>query len=154
VSVPPLRQRREDVPLLVNHFLKKYVSAAGRNIIRVNPQSLEALSGYEWPGNVRQLENTIERAVALEMGEELHVELPAERSKARAAAAGVGLAGGAIASGGVLPEGINMEIYVADIEKSLLHAALAQSNGVQTRAADLLKISYRSFRHLVKKYEL
>jgi two-component system response regulator PilR (NtrC family) len=154
VSVPPLRQRREDVPLLVNHFLKKYVSAAGRNITRINPESLDALSGYEWPGNVRQLENTIERAVALETGEELHVELPAERSKARAAAAGVGMPGSVISSGGVLPEGINMENYVADIEKTLLQSALTRSNGVQTRAAELLKISYRSFRHLAKKYEL
>ena len=93
VSVPPLRERREDVPLLVNHFLKKYAPAAGRSIMRVNPQSLEALCGYDWPGNVRQLENTIERAVALETGEELRVELPAERAKARAAAAGVGVNG-------------------------------------------------------------
>jgi DNA-binding NtrC family response regulator len=99
------------------------------------------------------LENTIERAVALEMGEELHVELPAERSKARAAAAGVG---GTVSagSGSVLPEGVDMEKYVADIERSLLLAALAQSHGVQTRAAEVLKISYRSFRHLAKKYEL
>ncbi len=156
MSVPPLRERREDVPLLVNHFLKKYAPAAGKNILRVNLQSLGALCGYDWPGNVRQLENTIERAVALETGEELNVELPAERSKARAAAAGVGLSGGPIAagSGSVLPEGVDMEKYVADIERSLLLAALAQSNGVQTRAAEVLKISYRSFRHLAKKYEL
>src|SRR5450755_1990225 len=66
VSVPPLRQRREDVALLVNHFLKKYVSAASRGILRVNAPSLNSLCGYEWPGNVRQLENTVERAVALE----------------------------------------------------------------------------------------
>jgi two-component system response regulator PilR (NtrC family) len=156
VSVPPLRERREDIPLLVNHFLKKYAPAAGKSILRVNSESLGALCGYDWPGNVRQLENTIERAVALETAEELRVELPAERSKARAAAAGVGMAGmpGAIGSGSVLPEGVDMEKYVADIERSLLLAALAQSNGVQTRAADVLKISYRSFRHLVKKYEL
>jgi two-component system response regulator PilR (NtrC family) len=154
VSVPPLRERREDVPLLVNHFLKKYAPAAGKSIVRVNGESLGALCGYDWPGNVRQLENTIERAVALETEEELHVELPVERSKARAAAAGVGLSGGAVASGSVLPEGVDMEKYVADIERSLLLAALAQSNGVQTRAADVLKISYRSFRHLVKKYGL
>src|SRR6202162_576578 len=154
VSVPALRERREDVPLLVNHFLKKYAPAAGKSIQRINPGSLAALCGYEWPGNVRQLENTIERAVALEAGEDLHVELPAERSKARAAAAGVGIAGGAVASGAVLPVGVDMEKYVADIERSLLLAALAQSNGVQTRAADVLKISYRSFRHLVKKYGL
>jgi two-component system response regulator PilR (NtrC family) len=154
VVVPPLRERREDVPLLVNAFLRKYAPAAGRNILRVNQQSLDALCGYDWPGNVRQLENTIERAVALETGPELHVELPAERPKARAATAGVGAAGIAIASGSVLPEGVDMENYVADIEKSLLQAALAQSNGVQTRAADVLRISYRSFRHLMKKYEL
>jgi two-component system response regulator PilR (NtrC family) len=119
----------------------------------VNGHSLVALSGYDWPGNVRQLENTIERAVALETGEELNVELPAERSKARAAAAGVG-GPVSIAPGSVLPEGVDMEKYVADIERSLLLAALAQSNGVQTRAAEVLKISYRSFRHLAKKYEL
>lgn len=155
VLVPPLRDRREDIPLLVNHFLKKYAPAAGKSILRVNARSLEALCGYDWPGNVRQLENTIERAVALETAEELRVELPAERPKARAAAAGVGAGGAAaISPGSVLPEGVDMEKYVADIERSLLLSALGQSNGVQTRAADLLKISYRSFRHLMKKYEL
>lgn len=154
ICVPPLRDRREDVPLLVNHFLKKYASAAGRNILRVNPNSLDALSGYEWPGNVRQLENTIERAVALETGEELHAELPAEKSKARAAAAAMGSMGVAGTSLAVLPDGLDMEKYVADIERSLLQSALAQSNHVQTKAADLLKISYRSFRHLLKKYDL
>src|SRR5215472_11480064 len=154
VCAPPLRDRREDIPLLVNHFLKKYTPVAGRAILRVSPQSMEALASYEWPGNVRQLENTIERAVALETSEELHVEIPVERAKARAAAAGVGGASTTVAPGSVLPEGVDMEKYVADIERSLLQAALAQSNGVQTKAADLLKISYRSFRHLVKKYEL
>jgi two-component system response regulator PilR (NtrC family) len=154
VSVPPLRDRREDIPLLVNHFLKKYAPAAGRNITRVNARSLDALSGYDWPGNVRQLENTIERAVALETSEELRVELPVERAKTRAAAAGAGFAGAPIGTGSVLPDGVDMEKYVADIERSLLLAALAQSNGVQTKAADVLKISYRSFRHLVKKYEI
>jgi len=154
VCAPPLRDRREDIPLLVNHFLKKYTPVAGRAILGVSPQSMEALASYEWPGNVRQLENTIERAVALETSEELHVEIPVERAKARAAAAGVGGASTTAAPGSVLPEGVDMEKYVADIERSLLQAALAQSNGVQTRAADLLKISYRSFRHLVKKYQL
>src|SRR5207248_1649633 len=105
-------------------------------------------------GNVRQLENTIERAVALETGEELHVELPVERPRARAAAAGVGSDGFPAASGAVLPADMDMENYVAEIERSLLKSALAQSNGVQARAADVLKISYRSFRHLMKKYEL
>ena len=153
ISVPPLRERREDIPLLVNHFVKKYAPAAGKNFVHINRQSLSALSGYDWPGNVRQLENTIERAVALESGEELVVELPAERPKAKAAAAGMGVNGTA-AAGGVLPEGLGIEKYLADIEINLLKSALAQSNGVQTRAAEQLKISYRSFRHLMKKYDL
>jgi two-component system, NtrC family, response regulator PilR len=153
VVVPPLRERREDIALLVNHFLKKYVAAAGRNICRVNADSLEDLCAYEWPGNVRQLENAVERAVALETGEELHVEIPAEKAKTRAMAAGVG-GNGSFAQTTLSVEGLDMEKYVADVEIGLLKSALAQSNGVQTRAADLLKISYRSFRHLMKKYEL
>ena len=156
ICVPPLRDRREDIPLLVNHFLKKYAPAAGKSILRVHPESLECLCGYEWPGNVRQLENTVERAVALETTNELHVELPAERPKAKGAAAAAGGSGTLTpaASGGILPEGVDMEKYVADIERSLLQSALKQCHGVQTRAADVLGISYRSFRHLMKKYEL
>jgi two-component system, NtrC family, response regulator PilR len=154
IVVPPLRERREDVPLLVNHFVKKYAKSAGRNIRQVNQESLEQLSGYEWPGNVRQLENTIERAVALEMGEVLRVQLPIERARAKAAAAGVGADTLSVTANAVLPEGMDMEKYVAEIERSLLKSALQQSNGVQTRAADVLRISYRSFRHLMKKYHL
>jgi two-component system response regulator PilR (NtrC family) len=154
ITVPPLRDRCEDVPLLVNHFVKKYAGGAGRNIARVEPESLSALAQYHWPGNVRQLENTIERAVALETGDQLTVEMPAERPRARAAAAGAGAESISVTAGAVLPEGMDMEKYVADIERSLLKSALQQANGVQTRAADVLKISYRSFRHLMKKYEL
>jgi two-component system response regulator PilR (NtrC family) len=154
IMVPPLRDRREDLPLLVNHFLRKYAPAAGKSIARVNPESLASLANYDWPGNVRQLENTIERAVALETREDLRVELPAERPRARAAAVGGGGEGTTIIPSSVLPDGMDMENYVAEIERSLLKSALAQSNGVQTRAADVLRISYRSFRHLMKKYNL
>jgi two-component system response regulator PilR (NtrC family) len=154
ITVPPLRERREDLPLLVNHFVKKYAPGAGKNISRVTPDSLSALANYDWPGNVRQLENAIERAVALETGDELKVELPVERARARAAAAGAGADTISVPAGAVLPDGMDMEKYVAEIERSLLKSALQQSNGVQTRAADVLKISYRSFRHLMKKYEL
>jgi two-component system response regulator PilR (NtrC family) len=99
------------------------------------------------------LENTIERAVALESGNELRVELPVERPKARAVAAGAESAI-SIPSGCVLPDGVNMEKYVAQIERGLLQSALGQTHGVQVKAAELLGISYRSFRHLMKKYEL
>src|ERR1700726_2715229 len=155
IRVPPLSERREDIPLLVNHFLKKYANAAGRSILRVHAPSLDSLCGYEWPGNVRQLENTVERAVALETTDELHVQLPAERPKARAAAAAAG--GGTlpeISASLTLPDGVGMENYVAGIERSLLQNALNQCGGVQTKAADALGISYRSFRHLMKKYGL
>ena len=155
IRVPPLRERCEDIPLLANHFLKKYATAAGRSILRVHSGSLESLCGYEWPGNVRQLENTVERAVALETSAELHVELPVERPKARAAAAAANGSGlPEVASELTLPDGFGMENYVAGIERSLLQNALNQSGGVQTKAADILGISYRSFRHLMKKYGL
>jgi two-component system response regulator PilR (NtrC family) len=151
VHVPPLRERREDIPLLANHFLKKYAPAAGKSIFKIGEPSVKALCGYEWPGNVRQLENTIERAVALCMGNELDVELPMERSKLRLAAAAVAGGGSSVA----LPaEGIDMERHVADLERALIQSALRQSNGVQTKAAEMLKLSYRSFRHLIKKYDL
>src|SRR5258708_8039168 len=75
VDVPPLRERREDVELLAAHFLKKYAGAAQKSILRIKDESLCALRNFEWPGNVRQLENTIERAVAMEMTDELKVDL-------------------------------------------------------------------------------
>jgi two-component system response regulator PilR (NtrC family) len=149
IEVPPLRQRRDDIPLLANHFLKKFAPLVGREISRIERSSLERMIGYDWPGNVRQLENAMERAVALETTSELHVELP-DRQKAMAAAAG----NGATSVREVSADGVDFEGYIADIEKSLIQSALKQANGVQTRAADLLKVSYRSFRHLVKKYDI
>jgi two-component system response regulator PilR (NtrC family) len=152
IEVPALRAHQEDIPLLANHFLKKYAPAAGKNILRIADDSVETLLAYDWPGNVRQLENTVERGVAMEGSEVLHVSAPEERSKARAAAASMG---GLPADGnGVPAEGIDMEAYVADLERSMLQSALRQSGGVQTRAAEMLKLSYRSFRHLAKKYSL
>lgn len=152
IEVPPLRDRQEDIPVLANHFLKRYAPAAGKNILRIADESIEALLGYDWPGNVRQLENTIERGVAMEGTEVLQVSAPGERSKARAAAASMG--GSANDMSGVPADGIDMDAYVADLERSLLQSALRQSGGVQTRAAEMLKLSYRSFRHLAKKYNL
>ena len=121
-----------------------------KNVVRLSPESLKTMKGYDWPGNVRVLENTIERAVAMSTEEELQVELPnAGQSAMSASASGPG------APGVVLPaDGIDLERYIADIEKSLLQSALRRSNGTQTRAAELLKLSYRSFRHMMKKYDL
>lgn len=146
IQVPPLRERRDDIELLANHFLKKYAGAAQKSIVRIQESSLAGLRAYSWPGNVRQLENSIERAVALETGSELLVELDPERPLARAAAASTN------GHATVPADGLDFERYVAQIERSLIEQALQQAGGVQTRAADLLKVSYRSFRHLVKKY--
>ena len=149
IQVPALRERRDDVELLANHFLKKYAAAAQKSILRIRAESLEALTNFEWPGNVRQLENTIERAVAMEAGNELRVDLEADRPRARAAVAS---ANGSSPS--VSADGVDFEKYVASVERSLIESALEQSGGVQIRAAELLKVSYRSFRHLLKKYDI
>ncbi len=150
VEVPPLRDRGVDIILLANHFLKKFSVQMGKNVVRLSPESLQIMQGYDWPGNVRVLENTIERAVAMSSGDELNVELP--NSHHNAISANVANNG---ALGVVLPaDGIDLERYIADVEKSLLQSALRRSNGVQTRAAEILKLSYRSFRHMMKKYDL
>ncbi len=150
VEVPPLRDRGDDVILLANHFLKKFAVQMGKNVVRLSAESLQIMKGYDWPGNVRVLENAIERAVAMSSVDEVSVELPnGGASTLSAAASNVG------APGVVLPsDGIDLERYIADVEKSLLQSALRRSNGVQTRAAELLQLSYRSFRHMMKKYEL
>ena len=149
VQVPLLRDRRDDIELLANHFLKKYAAAAQKSILRIKQESLEALRNQDWPGNVRQLENTVERAVAMETGEELRIEIESDRPLTKAAAAN---AHGSNNHHNLPATGMDLERYVADIERSLIASALDQSGGVQTRAAEMLGVSYRSLRHLLKKY--
>jgi two-component system response regulator PilR (NtrC family) len=147
IQVPGLRERRDDVALLANHFLKKYAGAAQKSILRIRQESLDALRDFDWPGNVRQLENTIERAVAMETGDELRIDFEVDRPRVRTAVSSTN------GSSPHLPtDGIDFEKYVAGIERALIESALQQSGGVQIRAAELLKVSYRSFRHLLKKY--
>ena len=152
IPVPALRDRESDIEQLAVYFLRKCATAMGKTITALTPESLDVLKGYDWPGNVRQLENTIERAVAMEAGTELHVELPSETPNARSAHAPASLGGSPGIS--IPTEGIDMERYVADIERCLLQSALRRCDGVQTRAASLLNLSYRSFRHLLSKYNL
>src|SRR5258708_27748053 len=149
IQVPPLRERRDDIELLASHFLKKYAAAAQKSILRIKEESVEALRNQDWPGNVRQLENTVERAVAMETGEELRIEIDADRPLARAAAAA---ADGSNNHHDLAPPGMDLERYGADIERSLIASALNQSCGVPTPGADILGVSYRSLRHLLKKY--
>jgi len=149
LRVPPLRERVEDIEVLARHFMARI--APDRDLV-LSEELLQELRRHRWPGNVRELENAVERAVALETKEELQVELPAERLQTHALAAAAGGPGAVCLS--VPAEGLDLENYVAEIERSLIRSALRRSNGVQTRAAELLKLSYRSFRHLIKKYNL
>jgi two-component system response regulator PilR (NtrC family) len=144
IELPPLRERREDIPDLVAHFAQKFCAQTGRQLA-VTPKAMELLERYDWPGNVRELEHTIERAVALERTDAIQPErLPehvARYSPAR------------VAGAFDLPEaGIDLSAHLEQLEKTYLLEALRRTNGNQTRAAELLKLSVRSFRHLLDKH--
>jgi two-component system, NtrC family, response regulator PilR len=152
LHLPSLRERREDIPLLARHFLEKFRKSMDKPIEAISPQAMSRLETYDWPGNVRELENTIERAVALESGSEISTTVLPDRISG-ASVATVALPGDA-ASFAFPAEGIDFEGVMAETEKRYLRAALDKSAGVRTHAAELLKISYRSFRHLAKKHNL
>jgi two-component system response regulator PilR (NtrC family) len=148
IKIPPLLERREDIPHLANHFLKKYSEELNKNITKISPEALQILLNYHYPGNVRELQNIIERAVALEIGQELGAQnlssylddqLPLKK-------------------GPIIPdipsEGINLEKVVEDLERSLLMKALDKSKGIKKKAADLLHINFRSMRYRLEKYGL
>jgi two-component system response regulator PilR (NtrC family) len=151
LHLPPLRERREDIPLLARHFLEKFRKVMEKPIESITPEAMSRLESYDWPGNVRELENTLERAVALEAGREITLRVLPDRI------AGYAPGGSAAGTSGVSefpPDGLDFEREIADAERRYLQAALENSEGVRTRAADLLKISYRSFRHYAKKHNL
>jgi two-component system response regulator PilR (NtrC family) len=144
LRIPPLRERREDVPLLVTHFLEKF--AAGGPPKLISPDVLSALERYGWPGNVRELEHVIERAVTLEPGGVLRVESLPES-----------VAGGHVAEVMAIElpdDGLDLDALMERIERDLLRQALRRAEGIQTRAAQLLRTSFRSFRYRLQKYGL
>ncbi|MGB8495892.1 MAG: sigma-54 dependent transcriptional regulator [Candidatus Acidiferrum sp.] len=152
IHVPALRERRDDIPLLARHFLERFRKSMEKPVEGISPQAMQRLESYDWPGNVRELENTIERAVALETGPEISIGVLPDRM--------TGLGGTAMTAGGQLegpvfpPEGVDFERVMAETEKRYLKAALEKADGVRTRAAGLLGISYPSFRHYVRKHHL
>ncbi len=154
VEIPPLRERREDIPLLAHHFLVKFGRQLNKPVLGLEPDALRALEQYSWPGNVRELENTMERAVALEKGERVGMWTLPERLRGVPAAASVTPGDGSGALAALPPEGLDLEKHIAGLERSYIQAALDQAGGVRTRAAELLRMSYRSFRHYAKKYGL
>lgn len=150
IHLPALRERREDIPLLARFFLERFRKSMEKPIDGIEPEAMRRLESYDWPGNVRELENTIERAVALESGPRITVGvLPA-----KVAGYSVELTGGQDGEFVLPPGGIDFEAHMAEFERRNLAAALESAGGVRTRAADLLKISYRSFRHYAKKHNI
>jgi two-component system response regulator PilR (NtrC family) len=147
IRLPALRDRPEDIPLLANHFLNKAVQEHGKAIEGISPDALRTIQSYAFPGNVRELENLIEQSVALESGRLIRPESLPERVKR------VDL--GEIPTMPVVSEaGIDLERTVDELEKKLLMEALRLSGGVKKRAAELLKISFRSMRYRLLKHGL
>jgi two-component system, NtrC family, response regulator PilR len=148
IALPPLRERREDIPLLAEHFLAKYSEQMAKQISGVSQEAMDLLLNHDWPGNIRELENALERAVALETTPAILPDsLPAaiRGDSPRAAAPPVE----------PLPEsGFDLEAHVQEIERGYIAEALRRAGGVQVKAADLLGMSFRSFRYYVKKYNL
>ena len=150
IHLPPLRERREDIPLLARHFLERFRKTMEKPIRGISTEAMQRLESYDWPGNVRELENTMERAVALETGTEISVGvLPG-----RIAGYESPVVGGSNGSVPIPAEGLDFERQMAEMERRYLQAALESAGGVRTRAAELLKISYRSFRHYAKKHNV
>src|SRR6202166_1282360 len=149
IQLPPLRERREDIPLLARHFLETFRKVMEKPVESISPEAMSRLESYDWPGNVRELENTMERAVALETTGEVTLRVLPDRI--------AGYSGTPVTTGdgAAFPtEGVDFEKEIAQAERRYLQAALENTHGVRTQAADLLKISYRSFRHYAKKHNL
>jgi two-component system response regulator PilR (NtrC family) len=151
IHLPPLRERSEDIPLLARAFLDRYSKSMGKKIEGIEPEALRRLEVYEWPGNVRELENTIERAVALETSKRVSVENLPERvtsfyQESRSN-------GHSENKAFLIPDaGMDLEKLIGSTERAYLLAALECSGGVRIRAAEMLKMTYRSFRHYAKKH--
>ncbi len=153
IQLPPLRERREDIPLIAEHFLCKYREEMGKAIETISGGAMTCLVAYDWPGNIRELENVIERAVALERTPTILVESLPLALRSRIERPSPSAAGPADASH--LPEGgLDLEQHVREIERRYLAQALERAGGVQVRAAELLGMSFRSFRYYAKKYNL
>jgi len=142
IELPPLRDRLDDIPLLVAHFVEKHSAELERPVRGVSEAAMQRILAHDFPGNVRELENVIERAVALCPGEQIDTEAlppallaPAPRSDAPR----------------IPPEGVDLEALTGEYEKGLLLEALDRAHGVKKRAASLLGISFRSFRYRLEK---
>jgi DNA-binding NtrC family response regulator len=144
-EMPPLRNRKEDIPLLVTHFLEKYCNGMGRQMKRIAPEVISVLESYTWPGNVRELENAIERVVAIEeRGTITKGSLPKEMLQLNSKQE----------STPVLQPGFDLNVVMDEISSGYVKQALQFSRGNLKEAANVLGINYRSLRYLVEKHGL
>jgi DNA-binding NtrC family response regulator len=143
LNVPPLKARRGDIPLLVEHFVQKYAARDGREIPRVARSTMERLQTHDWPGNVRQLEHVVERAVILNRGEVLEIPLPQEELRDDHAEDG---------PRDVLPPpGVSLQQALQETEKEIIVAALMACEGVQARAARRLGLSRSNLNYRIHR---
>lgn len=147
IDLPPLRERSSDIPLLINHFLRKYNREYGRDIDSVSREALNLLMSYPYPGNIRELENIIERGIIMATGKSITPAcLPPTLTRPAANGTGVGLR--------LPPEGLDLEKTLAELEHQLINQALERCGHNKTKAAKLLGLSFRSFRYRLEKLDL
>jgi two-component system, NtrC family, response regulator PilR len=147
ITLPPLRSRSEDVAPLTTHFIAKICKEQKIPEKKISIEAMRLLEAYPWPGNVRELENTLERTVALEAG-------PVINASSLPETVALGVRSRVPDFESLPEEGINLEAYLETVGKRLMREALDRCGGVQTKAAELLHMSFRSFRYYAKKYNL
>jgi DNA-binding NtrC family response regulator len=146
IHLPALRERRDDIPLLVQHFLEKYGEENERKNIEVAPESLDLMMEYDWPGNVRELENVIERAVVLCTGSRIGPDLIPEHVRKNPAFQIPHV---------VMPaDGISLKDVTVAYERQWIESALEAAGGVQKRAAELLRIKPTTLNEMIKRYDI
>jgi two-component system, NtrC family, response regulator PilR len=143
LNIPPLRERREDIPRLTDFFIKKFAAKSGKNV-SIADEAMQILQNRNWDGNVRELEHTIERAVALTFDGEIPPEHCADDFLAQQNGFSFALPAG----------GLDLKDFLGGLEKDLVREALRRMNGNQTRAAELLQMPVHAFRHLIEKHKL
>jgi DNA-binding NtrC family response regulator len=142
IHLPPLRERPEDVPLLAEHFLRRFAQEMAKSVTAISSDAMAALERYPWPGNVRELENVIERAVALEPTAAIRPERLPEDVRSRRSPAPI------------FGQGFSLDEYLRDIEAKLVREALEQSKGEREAACRLLGVTARSLRYLIRKHRI
>jgi len=144
VQLPPLRQRKEDIPLLVAHFVDKYAQENGKRVAGVTAEAMQALLDYDWPGNVRELENVIERGVVLTTDETIGRELMPDHVRS--------VPGFHLPHLTVPPEGISLRDVISSFERRLLETTLESTGWVQKEAARLLGLKPTTLNEMIKRH--